>query len=130
MALVAFHNTSAHVMFVGTVMVPPSEIRYVDERLLPQAHAENVQQETVTDPLAELLKNSVAVVLPALETMSLEELEKLGELEQSGLARKGILGPIAERILKISNDIQGGGTNLNQLEVIEGTTSALGSYDA
>lgn len=104
-----YFNDTDHMVFVGGVMVPPSETRLVDGSLIAAATAAAEQNDNAPEKLdaneidreklAELLKNKQEDVLKALPDLNLAETEALGELEQVGQARKGILGAVAERLL-------------------------------
>ena len=91
--------------------MPPGETRLVDETLIIKtvSHSEPEGQEDGDDKnaagpdreeLAALLKNQQKDVLEAMSDLSFAELEMLGDLEQEGQARKGILGAVAERLLE------------------------------
>lgn len=104
MKKIPFYNDADHMVFMGGVMVPPGETRLVDESLLqpasaPAAEDDDGTTDHIQDKLVELLKNKQDDVLKALPDLSLEEVELLGDLEQAGQARKGILGAVAERLL-------------------------------
>ena len=89
---------------VGSTLIPPGETRHFEEQdvphyLRPNAPAEKPADPPV-DPLAEILNGNVASVVAALNGMLFTDIERLGELEQQGQARKGVLGPIADRLLQ------------------------------
>ena len=105
-----YFNDTPNFIFVGGVMVPPYSTREVDENLLPrEAAAEAEAPETEPDELAELLKGNVSEVVAKLPELSLDDIERLGDLEQTGQQRKGILGAIAERLLAEASKNEGGG---------------------
>ena len=56
-----------------------------------------------------MLKGNVAEVVAKLPELSLDDIERLGDLEQTGQQRKGILGAIAERLLAEASKNEGGG---------------------
>lgn len=107
MKQIPYFNDTTHTVFVGGVMVPAGESRLVDARLLPQHEVHEPAPEQA-DPLAELLKGTVAEVVAKLPELEHDDLERLGELEQLGQARKGILGPIAETLLATASKANGG----------------------
>lgn len=99
------HNNTAMTIYVAGLMIPPGETRHFEEEQVPlHLRPAPVEQESEpaapADPLAELLQGSIAKITPELAAMSTENLEQLGELEQQGQARKGLLGAIAEELLK------------------------------
>ena len=103
MKKIPYFNDADHVVFMGGVMVPPGETRLVDEALIvaaPAADNDVGNDVGEADKLKELLKGKQDDVLKALPGLSLAEVEALGELEQVGQARKGILGAVAERLLE------------------------------
>lgn len=105
MKKIPYHNTQNHAVFIGGVMVPSGETRLVDGSLLPPVPHQH--PETVAaDPLAELLKGKVDEITAQLEHLSLDELERLGDMEQTGQQRKGVLGAVAERLLALSAEQQ------------------------
>lgn len=81
MQKIPYYNSKDHAVFMGGVMVPAGETRLVDAALLPQAEPETVTEKQ-PDALAELLKGNVADVLAKLPELNLEDIERLGELEQ------------------------------------------------
>ena len=93
-------NNTAMPIYVGSAMIPAGETRHFEEHevphhLRPKAEAVPVEQP-VEDPLGEMLKGNVGSVVALLPAMTSADIEKLGELEQAGLARKGVLSAIAE----------------------------------
>ena len=70
----------------------------------------------------ELLKGNVAQVVDAIPGLSIEDLTRLGDLEQTGGQRKGVLGAIAARLLDESSQQQEGGLQQpNQPPAVEET---------
>lgn len=110
MKKIPYFNDADHIVFMGGVMVPPGETRLVDEALIvadPAVADDGGNAAVVDSPdsfniekLEELLKNKQDDVLKAIPGLSLASVEALGELEQAGQARKGILGAVAERLLE------------------------------
>jgi len=93
-------NNTAMSIYVGSAMIPAGETRHFEEHevphhLRPKAEAAPVEQP-VEDPLGELLKGNVQSVVEALDALSSDDIERLGELEQAGQARKGVLNAIAD----------------------------------
>lgn len=104
-------NNGTSAISVGTSIVLPGETRHFEEHEVP--HHLRPKQEAApvaapVDPLAELLKGNVASVVAALNGMLFADIERLGELEQLGAARKGVLSAIAEIQLTQANltDVQ------------------------
>lgn len=96
-------NDTKNYLSVGAVLIPPGETRHfekedVPHHLRPQT-AESKPEDIPLDPLAELLKGNVASVAASLPDMSVFDIERLGDLEQQGQARKGVLSAIAEILL-------------------------------
>lgn len=96
------NNTSMN-LYVGSNIVPPGETRDFFESQVP-LHLRPVDQVeeapvVVVDPLAELLDGNVASVVAALPELTTEQIEKLGEMEQAGGKRKGVLSALAEALL-------------------------------
>lgn len=110
MKKIPYFNDADHIVFMGGVMVPPGETRLVDEALIvaAPAAADDIGNDGVVDSLGsintakleDLLKGKQDDVLKALPGLSLAEVDALGDLEQVGQARKGILGAVAERLLE------------------------------
>ena len=105
-------NNTATMMYVGGALIPPGETRHFEEYEVPEhlrpavdVPAEEAQS---ADPLAEvlaaLLDGNVASVVATLPEMPTADIERLGEMEQAGAARKGILSAIAEVLLDRSAD--------------------------
>ena len=96
-------NTSAMPIYVGAAMIPPGETRHFDEQDVPHhlrpAPVAEAAPQAPADPLAELLKGNVAAVVAALPDLTDADVERLGELEQAGQARKGVLSAVAEELL-------------------------------
>ena len=94
------NNTKMN-LHVGSNIVPPGETRdfpesQVPHHLRPVIETEKPAEAVPGDPLAELLKGNVKIIVAALNGMLLADIERLGELEQAGQARKGVLSAIAE----------------------------------
>lgn len=104
-----YYNDHPHAVFIGAVMIPPGHTRLVDAALLPQPEPTPIDPPPPTDPLVELLKGNVSQIVAGLDGLSIEELTRLGDLEQTGGQRKGVLSAIAEHLLKESSQQQGGG---------------------
>ncbi len=98
------NNTKMN-MHVGSNIVPPGETRDFPESQVPHHFRPVEKAEEApapapqTDPLAELLNGTVKAVTAALPAMADADIERLGELEQAGQARKGVLGSIADVLL-------------------------------
>jgi hypothetical protein len=96
-------NKTKMPIYVGSYMIAPGETRHFDEEDVPEhlrpAADAPVEVAAPTDPLAELLDGNVATVIAALTDLSLEDIERIGDLEQAGLARKGVLSAVAEELL-------------------------------
>lgn len=104
MKKIPVHNKTAMPIYVGAAMVFPGETRHFDEHevphhLRPQEEAPAKKQAAPADPLAGMLKGTVKEVTAGLDGLLTGDLEKLGELEQSGQARKGVLSVIADLLL-------------------------------
>lgn len=109
MEFVPFHNKKPYAIFVGNTLIPADETRLVDQRLVSVQNAAKEIAIENQDPLLELLKNPIQAVIAALPDLTIEEITRLGELEQQGQARKGVLGPLAEILLIQSSDHAGSG---------------------
>ena len=115
MNLKPYFNDADHLVFIGGVMIPSGDTRLVDARLLPEPVMAAVSMPEGAAPidLEALLQGTVAEVVLVLPSLSCEELEQLGELEQMGQARRGILGQVADRLLSSANADIGG--NLDEV---------------
>lgn len=91
-------------------MIPAGDTRLVDARLLPEPVMAAVltPEGAAALDLEALLQGTVAEVMLVLSDLSREEVEQLGELEQIGQARRGILGPVADLLLTSANTDIGG----------------------
>ena len=99
-------NNKAAPIYVGAYMIPAGETRHFEEEdvpphLRPQPVVQPVVEEP-KDPLALLAARPVKEIQAALPELKLEELERLGELEQlkGEAGRKTLLSAIAEELLK------------------------------
>jgi len=96
-------NNSAMSIYVGSAVIPPGETRHFELEDVPlhlqPAPVEEVAVEVEADPLAELLEGNVTSVVAALDDMTLADIERMGDLEQAGQARKGVLSAVAEALL-------------------------------
>lgn len=97
-------NNTQMPIYVGSNMIPAGETRDLPESQVPAHHRPREEPPeppaAPDDPYTTLLEHNVGTVVAALPAMSVEEIEKLGELEQLGQARKGVLSAIAEALLK------------------------------
>lgn len=95
-------NNTAMPIYVGAAMIPAGETRHFEEQDVPH-HLRPVQEaapvDEPVDPLVTLLESNVGDVVAALPELSRADVERLGELEQAGQARKGVLSGIAENLL-------------------------------
>jgi len=109
---VPFFNDSAHYRTVGTVLIPPHEVREVDATLLPDYQPDTPFAEpTLPRPIVDvLLEGGQSTLLASLPVLALEDLELLGEREQQGAARTAVLGAISEQLLSRAAATQDGQT--------------------
>lgn len=102
---IAIKNTGKNTMHVGTAMIPPGETRHVDVSYLP-LHMQPKKPAAATapsvDPLNELLAGGVKSIIAAIPDLSINDLERLGELEQKkgDGARRTLLSAIGEALLE------------------------------
>ena len=103
MERIPVENKTAMARYVAGCMIPPGETRHFDKSQVPREYwpvaAQETKAEAPDDPLAELLKGNVPSVVAALPGLSDDDLDRLGELEQKGAARKGVLNAIGEALL-------------------------------
>lgn len=112
-------NNTAMPIYVGAEMVPAGETRLFHEWLVPEhlkpqeavaeAPAEEVQPP---DAVAELSEKSAKDVIAAIEGLTDQQLERLGDLEQArgDRVRTTVLAAIAEANLKRAEAKAAGGT--------------------
>ena len=96
-------NPTLMPIYVNGTMIPPGESRDFDEADLPPEHRapETPPAEDLPpDPLVELVKTSVKVIVAGFETLSDEDLARLQGIEQEGQNRKSLLEAIAAEQLK------------------------------
>jgi hypothetical protein len=116
-------NNGKTTMYVGSSIIPPGETRHFDENEVPpnlRPEREAAPQEMApADPLAELLTGTVADIAAALPTLALADIERLGEMEQTGQSRKGVLTAVAETLLKRADksDLQTHAASLSDAEL-------------
>ena len=100
------YNEGTTPMIVGGVFIPPGDGREVDEHLLPPEHqpppleAEAAPAASPDANLQELLAGSVASILPTLEGLGNETLNRLAELEAADKGRKTLQEAIAAQLLQ------------------------------
>lgn len=106
--LVPFTNETDFYVTVGLLTIPPGQTRGIEATLHPDysAPADSPADELVEVDVSELdlamqllLAGNAESVLAAIADLADEELERLGELEQLGKSRKGVLGAVAEHLL-------------------------------
>ena len=102
---VPVHNHTEMPIYVGVSMILPGETRHFDPQDVPH-HMRPSEEEiaALEDPMAELAGGTVADAVARIPTLSLPDLERLGELEQTGKARVTLLSAIAEEILNREQD--------------------------
>ncbi|MBZ0104652.1 MAG: hypothetical protein K8H84_03385 [Sulfuricella denitrificans] len=101
MEKIAIENTTKMPIYVAGQMIPAGEIRHFNEDQVPAEYRPAKEEEPkaemqVADPLTDILKGNVKDVVAALNGMLFADIDRLGDLEQQGQARKGILSAIAE----------------------------------
>lgn len=95
-------NNGKNHMPVGSYLVPPGETRHIEEAEVPhhlRPKKEEAKEKLPDDPLALLLEGNVQTVVAGLPELTIEQLEKLGDMEQTGQKRKGVLSALAETLL-------------------------------
>jgi hypothetical protein len=106
--LVPFTNETDRFVTVGLFTIPPGQTRSVEAYLHPDYSApadgpadeqEKIDVSEIDLAMQLLLDGNVDSVLAAMADLPDEELERLGELEQLGKSRKGVLGAVAEHLL-------------------------------
>lgn len=102
---VAITNTGKNTLYVGTASIPPGETRHVDPAYLPVHMRPKLPKPAAplpADPLNELLAGGVKNIIAAIPGLSINDLERLGELEQKkgDGARKTLLSAIGEALLE------------------------------
>ncbi|HYE71576.1 MAG TPA: hypothetical protein VD932_08655 [Aquabacterium sp.] len=90
-------NTTAGAIFVGGKLIPPGEGREVEvpEPAAPAPETESTQPDAHAE-LAKLLDQAIGLIVPALPTLSDEDLQKLQEIETAAKARKGVLEAVQD----------------------------------
>ncbi len=97
MATKFIENTKIHTIFIGGKMIPAGEWRDIDVRFLPPEQQDKVTpvalpQFGLDEPLVELLTKPVKDVLPALNELTLEALDRVVALEDAAdTPRKTVL---------------------------------------
>lgn len=104
MEKIAIHNPSPGVMYVGAQAIPPGETRHFDAHLVPPhlrpKKPDDAAPPPPVDAVAELLKKPAAAVIAALPDLSIEDLERLGDLERAAKKpRSTLVSAVAEQIL-------------------------------
>lgn len=105
MEKIAYTNTGKNPVYIGGVMIPPDDTREVDASLVPgfkpDAAASGAAEPTYIVDV--LMQKPASEIMAAIPTLAIEDLEKLGEAEQTGPARKEVLAAIAEHLLSHAN---------------------------
>ena len=102
-------NDTAMPLYVGSNMVPPGETRdfpesQVPPHLRPAAEPVAAVDEQQTDSIDDLAAGTVKAAIEQIPALSLADLERLGELEQTGQARVTLLSAISDELLKRAQD--------------------------
>lgn len=102
-------NNTEMPIYVGAAMIPPGDTRHFDvdqvpHHLRPVAAAPVEIAPAASGLLVALLEKSVAHIKEEFHSLTLEELEQMGELEQFGQARKSLLSALADEIMKRDGD--------------------------
>lgn len=99
-------NRGAMPIYVASVMILPGETRHFDPEQLPPefrpAAAPAAAETKESDSVAELARRKAAEIAGQLGSLSDEDLQRLGALEQArgGAARKSVLEAIAAEQLR------------------------------
>jgi hypothetical protein len=95
------HNAGKTTRYLGGIAIPPGETRMVDARLVPDDKPpEAADPAGEPDPLAELLKLSVAQIVRELPGLDDEAVTRLGMRENlRDNPRKSLLEAIANHLL-------------------------------
>lgn len=106
---ISITNETAMPLYVGSNMVPAGETRdfpesQVPPHLRPAAEPQVAPDETSADLVAELVAGTVKSAIEQIPALSLADLERLGELEQTGQARVTLLSAISDELLKRAQD--------------------------
>lgn len=105
---IPYHNTTDKFVTIGMVTIAPGHTRDVENSHIntPASTAAIEPTEPELDALATLLEGKVENVIAAVAGLSVDDLDRLGELEQTGKARKTVLSAIAERLLTLADAAQ------------------------
>lgn len=107
-------NDTDNTMFVGSVMIPAGQGREVDEQFLPpaddgggQALPDDAGADGPTDE--QLLAKPLRELVPQLEKLPTERLQRLQALEQAAeTPRSTLLGAISKLLLDRAQQATGG----------------------
>lgn len=106
---IPYHNDTEQFVTIGAVTIAPGHTRDVEESHLakPNTATAAATTEPEADDLAALLNGNAESVIAGLADLAAADLDRLGELEQTGKARKTVLAAIAERLLTLADEAQG-----------------------
>ena len=109
MQKIAYTNETKTPQFFGGIMVPTGETREIDPTFLPswRPATASTSNNTPVHIVDHLLAQPVSVILTAIPSLCIEDVDLMGEKEQEGAARKEILSVLAERLLSEANNKEG-----------------------
>lgn len=116
-------NETAMPLYVGSNMVPPGETRdfpesQVPPHLRPPAEPAAAPDEQQADLITDLAAGTVKAAIEHIPSLSLADLERLGELEQTGQARVTLLSAISDELLKRAQDAHLGELLAGEADVV------------
>ena len=106
MEKVPYFNPGENPVYIGGTMVPPKDTRDVYASLIPGYKPESSGSSSTSEPtyiVDVLMQKPASEIIAAIPSLAIEDLEKLGEAEQTGPARQEVLAAIAEHLLSQAN---------------------------
>lgn len=99
-----FENKTNSPMYVGSVMIPPGEVRVVEVPDEPEGKPVADAPPTLADEVALLLKGKVADIVPGLASLNGDALAMMAALEsQKATPRTSLLTAIADAQIALAD---------------------------
>jgi len=95
-----YTNASDRPISIGGKRIAPGQTRSVEETLIPGWERPGLEPKAPSDPVLELLDNSVKDIVPRLPELSDDEFDRIRQAEADGKSRKSLAEAFGEETLR------------------------------
>ena len=97
---VPYTNTKDRAVSIGGKRIAPGQTRLVEQTMIPGYKPPGPAPKAPSDPVLELLDNSIKSIVPKLPDLSEDEFERIRQAEADGKSRSGLIEAFEEEALR------------------------------